>query len=215
MSRLDRADGLRMVLPTGGTPRPVYRELAARSADLSDSEVFILDEFLGLPPGHPARCDTIIDRDLIALLDRPPPVNALDPDADDLDAEAARYEAAVAAKPVDLLMLGIGLNGHIALNEPGSTPDDGARVVDLHPETMIAMDSEPVPDQGITLGLADILASEEVWLLVSGTGKAKVLALALEGPIGPDVPASFLRDHPNAVVFADVPAAAYLSSERG
>ena len=215
MSRLDRADGLRMVLPTGGTPRPVYRELAARSADLSDSEVFILDEFLGLPPGHPARCDTIIDRDLIALLDRPPPVNALDPDADDLDAEAARYEAAVAAKPVDLTMLGIGLNGHIALNEPGSTPDDGARVVDLHPETMIAMDSEPVPDQGITLGLADILASEEVWLLVSGTGKAKVLALALEGPIGPDVPASFLRDHPNAVVFADVPAAAYLSSERG
>ena len=215
MSRLDRADGLRMVLPTGGTPRPVYRELAARSADLSNSEVFILDEFLGLPPGHPARCDTIIDRDLIALLDRPPPVNALDPDADDLDAEAARYEAAVAAKPVDLTMLGIGLNGHIALNEPGSTPDDGARVVDLHPETMIAMDSEPVPDQGITLGLADILASEEVWLLVSGTGKAKVLALALEGPIGPDVPASFLRDHPNAVVFADVPAAAYLSSERG
>ena len=215
MSRLDRADGLRMVLPTGGTPRPVYRELAARSADLSNSEVFILDEFLGLPPGHPARCDTIIDRDLIALLDRPPPVNALDPDADDLNAEAARYEAAVAAKPVDLTMLGIGLNGHIALNEPGSTPDDGARVVDLHPETMIAMDSEPVPDQGITLGLADILASEEVWLLVSGTGKAKVLALALEGPIGPDVPASFLRDHPNAVVFADVPAAAYLSSERG
>ncbi len=215
MSRLDRADGLRMVLPTGGTPRPVYRELAARSADLSDSEVFILDEFLGLPPGHLARCDTIIDRDLIALLDRPPPVYALDPDADDLNAEAARYEAAVAAKPVDLTMLGIGLNGHLALNEPGSTPDDGARVVDLHPETMIAMDSEPVPEQGITLGLANILASEEVWLLVSGTGKAKVLALALEGPIGPDVPASFLREHPNAVVFADVPAAVYLSSGRG
>jgi glucosamine-6-phosphate deaminase len=72
-----------------------------------------------------------------------------------------------------------------------------------------------VPEQGITLGLANILASEEVWLLVSGTGKAKVLALALEGPIGPDVPASFLREHPNAVVFADVPAAVYLSSGRG
>ena len=219
MSRLDGASGtgtgLRMVLPTGGTPRPVYRELAARSPDLSHSDVFILDEFLGLPPGHPARCDTMIDQDLVGLLDRPPPVYALDPDAADLDAEAARYEAMVGAEAVDLTMLGLGLNGHVALNEPGSTPDDPARVVDLHPETMIAMDSEPVPDQGITLGLADILASEEVWLLVSGTGKAKVLALALEGPIGPDVPASFLRDHPNAVVFADVPAAVYLSSGRG
>ena len=73
------------------------------------------------------------------------------------------------------------------------------------------MNSEPVPDQGITLGLADILASDEVWLLASGPGKARVLAVALEGPIGPEVPASFLRNHPNAVVFADSAAAADLS----
>jgi glucosamine-6-phosphate deaminase len=212
MNRLGAGGGLRMVLPTGSTPRPVYHELAARSPDLADSEVFILDEFLGLPPGHPARCDTMIRQDLIALLPQPPPVNALDPDAADLDAEAARYESLVGAKAVDLTMLGLGLNGHLALNEPGSTPEDGARVVDLHPTTMASMDAEPLPERGVTLGLANILASDEVWLLVNGQSKAKVLARAVEGPIGPDVPATYLRTHPNAVVFADEPAAADLSS---
>ncbi len=211
MSRLDAVGGRRMVLPTGSTPRPVYRELAARLPDLSDSEVFILDEFLGLPPGHPARCDTMIQQDLIALLERPPPVNALDPDVDDLDAEAARYESLVGASTVDLTLLGLGLNGHIALNEPGSSPDDKARVVDLHPTTVASMDAEPRPERGVTLGLANILASDEVWLLVSGAAKAEVLARAVEGPIGPDVPATYLRTHPNAVVFADEAAAAQLS----
>jgi glucosamine-6-phosphate deaminase len=213
MSRLDAGGGLRMVLPTGATPRPVYRELAARAPDLGDSEVFILDEFLGLPPGHPARCDTMIQQDLIALLDRPPPVNALDPDADALDAEAARYESLVGASTIDLTLLGLGLNGHIALNEPGSTPDDRSRVVDLHSTTMNAMASaaDPPPTRGVTLGLANILASDEVWLLVNGGSKAEVLARAVEGPIGPDVPATYLRTHPNAVVFADEPAATELS----
>jgi glucosamine-6-phosphate deaminase len=210
MNRLG-GDGLRIVLPTGGTPRPVYRELAARAPDLGDSEVFILDEFLGLPPGHPARCDTMIQQDLIALLDRPPPVNALDPDVDDLGAEAARYESLVGASTIDLTLLGLGLNGHIALNEPGSSPDDGARVVDLHPTTVASMDAEQRPERGVTLGLANILASDEVWLLVSGAAKAEVLARAMEGPIGSEVPATYLRTHPNAVVFADEPAAAELS----
>jgi glucosamine-6-phosphate deaminase len=173
--------------------------------------VFILDEFVGLPTGHPARCDTMIQQDLIALLDRPPPVNALDPDADDLDAEAARYESLVGASTVDLTLLGLGLNGHIALNEPGSSPDDGARAVDLHPTTVASMEVEPRPERGVTLGLANILASDEVWLLVNGGSKANVLARAVEGPIGPDVPATYLRTHPNAVVFADEPAAAELS----
>lgn len=200
-----------MVLPTGGTPRPVYHELAARSLDLSDGEVFILDEFVGLPPSHPARCDTMIEHDLVALLDRPPPVHALDPDAADLDAEARRYEAAVGADTVDLTLLGLGLNGHVALNEPGSTPEDGARVVNLHPATMASMDTDPLPERGITLGLANILASEEVWLLVTGEAKAPILAATVQGPIGPEVPASYLREHPNSVVFADEAAAARLT----
>ena len=211
LNRLDTADGLRMVLPTGSTPRPIYDELAARQPDLSSSELFILDEFLGLPPRHPARCDTMIERDLIVRLDRPPAVFAFDPDAADLDAEATRYGELIGAEHIDLTMLGLGLNGHLALNEPGSMAQDGARVVDLHPATMTSMDSDPMPEQGITLGLAEILDSEEVWLLVSGPGKASVLARAIEGPIGPEVPASFLRDHPNAIVFADEPAAADLA----
>lgn len=203
---------LRMVLPTGRTLRPVYRELAARHPDLSDRDVFLLDEFLGLPPGHPARCDTMIEQDFVSLLDQPPRLHVLDPDATDLAAELIRYEMDVESAPVDLVMLGLGTNGHVALNEPGSTPEDRARVVDLHPTTIagLATSANPPPTQGATLGLGNILDGAEVWLLVSGSGKAEVLAAAMEGPIGPEVPASYLRTHPNAVVFADEEAASLL-----
>jgi glucosamine-6-phosphate deaminase len=203
---------MRMVLPTGRTPRPVYRELGRRGLDLRDSDVYLLDEFLGLPVGHPARCDTMIEADLIALLDRSPRLHTLDPDAADLGAELAGYEAAVESAPVDLVMLGLGPNGHVALNEPGSTADGRARVVELHPSTMggLAAVADPPPTKGATLGLATILGADEVWLLVSGQAKAGILAAAVEGPVGPGVPASFLRTHPNAVVYADQEAAARL-----
>jgi glucosamine-6-phosphate deaminase len=207
---------LRMMLPTGGTPRPVYRELARRGPDLTDSEVFILDEFLGLPAGHPARCDSMIEVDLIGLLERPPVLHTLDPDAVDLAAEIAGYEAAIDAAPVDLVMLGLGANGHVALNEPGSTPEQRARIVDLHPTTIagLAASATPAPTQGATLGLGNILDAEEVWLLVTGRAKAAILAEAVEGPVGPGVPASYLRTHPNAVVYADEEAAAALSGAK-
>ena len=208
IDRLHAHASMRMVLPTGGTPRPLYREFAARSPNLGNAEIYVLDEFVGLPPGHPERCDVMIQRDLVDLLDEPPIFDALDPEAADLDAEVARYAKEVASGIVDLTMLGLGLNGHVALNEPGSTAGDGARVVALHPDTVASMDADPPPREGITLGLADILASEEVWLLVTGPAKAEILARVIEDPIGPEVPATYLRDHPNALVFADEEAAA-------
>ena len=188
--------------------------MAERDPNFGNSEVFVLDEFLGLPAGHAARCDVMMATDFVDLLDEPPIVNAMDPAATDLDAEAARYAHDIGSVVVDLTMLGLGMNGHVALNEPGSTEKDGARVVDLHPSTIASMDADPVPTQGITLGLSDILASKEVWLLVTGAAKAEMLASALEGPIGPEVPASYLREHPNAVVFADEPAAGQLTVQR-
>jgi glucosamine-6-phosphate deaminase len=212
MARLRDRPALRMCLPTGDTPRPLYHELAARGPDLSGTEVFLLDEFLDLAPGNPVRCDVMFQRDFTSLFDRIGAIDRLDPDAADLDAEMERYEAAVAAGGLDLTMLGLGRNGHVALNEPGSLPEERTRVVDLHPTTIRAMvpASDVLPHRGLTLGLGNILESREVWLLVTGAAKAEVLAAALEGPIDPMVPAGYLRNHDRFVVFADEAAAGAL-----
>ena len=200
----------RLCLPTGSTPRPVYRR-AAKAIDFSSAEVFLLDEF-GLLPGDAARCDEMIRRDFLDLLQVPPAAfDTLDPQAGDLAVECRRFDKSVASGGLDLTMLGLGHNGHLGLNEPGSTPDSATRIVHLEQSTVVAADrygpSSP-PVWGLTLGMKAILESAEIWLLVTGPEKQEILNRVLEGPIGPDVPASFLRTHPRAVVLADESAAA-------
>lgn len=202
--------GLRLCLPTGNTPRPVYAALASHPAVLARTEVFLLDEFV-LPPGHPARCDSMLQRDLLDLLDvAPRALHCLDVAAVDREAETARYDALVHEGGLDLTLLGLGMNGHLGLNEPGSTADAPTRFVPLSEATMrsaAAYGGDARPQWGATLGLATILASREIWLLVTGTHKAEILQRVLTGPIGPDVPATYLREHPNTVVLADAAAA--------
>ena len=195
----------RLCLPTGETPRPVYAR-AAQAGDFSDTTVFLLDEF-DLPPGNPARCDEMIDRDLLDLLPRPPAaVHRLTFAAANLDEECRRIDDLVGAGGLDLTLLGLGANGHLGLNEPGSLPDSPTRVVDVAPTTATGArryGTVERPERGMTLGLGPILESKEIWLLVTGASKATILDRVMNGPIGPDVPASFLRDHPNVTVFAD------------
>jgi glucosamine-6-phosphate deaminase len=111
---------------------------------------------------------------------------------------------------LDLTLLGLGGNGHLGLNEPGSLPGSATRVIDVAPSTAAGTHRygtiEP-PERGMTLGLRPILDSREIWLLVTGSHKAAILDRVLNGPVGPDVPATFLRDHPNTTVFADRSAA--------
>lgn len=202
--------GLRLCLPTGNTPRPAYAALATHPAALSETEVFLLDEFV-LPPGHPARCDSMLRRDLLDLLDAAPAaLHCLEVAAADREAETARYDALVRNGGLDLTLLGLGMNGHLGLNEPGSTADAPTRFVRLSEATMrsaAAYGGDATPEWGATLGLATVLASREIWLLVTGTHKAEILQRAVTGPIGPDLPATYLRQHPNAVVLADAAAA--------
>ena len=204
---------MRLCVPTGSTPVPAYRALAEQGGGLGAATVFLLDEF-GLPPGHPARCDSMIRRALLDHLEvAPRHFHALDPDATDLDAECARYETAVAAGGLDLTLLGLGGNGHLGLNEPGSERNSRTRRVTLAPSTMRhAEEYGPGgrPSWGLTMGIGTILESKEIWLLVTGEHKAAILSRALNGPVGSAVPASFLRDHANVVVVADAPAAAQL-----
>jgi glucosamine-6-phosphate deaminase len=203
---------IRMSLPTGATPRPVYREVASRGIDLARTEVFLLDEFAGLPPDSPARCDRMLRTGLLELLDRPPAVvRTFDMASTDLTAMCSRYEAEIGESGLDLTLLGLGGNGHIGLNEPGSEANTRTRVVELGRATSEAARaygmSGPVPTRGVTMGVGTLLESSVIWLLVTGTYKADILARVVNGPIDASVPASFLREHPDTIVYADEAAA--------
>lgn len=205
--------GSRLCLPTGSTPVPAYAEFIRHGGTLLAAEIFLLDEF-GLPAGHPARCDAMIHRTLLDQLASPPAaLHALDPDADDTAAECSRYEAAIADGGLDLALLGLGGNGHVGLNEPGSAAHSRTRRVELAPETVAhaaGYGGGPPPRWGLTMGIATILESQALWLLVTGAHKAEILRRTLLGEIGSGVPASWLRSHPNLVVLADDAAAAAL-----
>lgn len=212
-SLLAARPGARLCLPTGATPRPLYRRFAERGGDLSAATVFLLDEF-GLPPGSAARCDEAIHRDLLALLDEPPgAVNTFDVQAPDLDADCRRYEAAVRDDGLDLAILGLGGNGHLGLNEPGSALTSTTRVVQLTEETrrnVAAYGPDAAPSWGVTVGIDTLLDADGLWLLVTGSHKAPILSRTLSSDIGSDLPATFLRTHPNVTVWADEAAAALL-----
>ena len=192
----------------------VYAALAAAAPRLSTLTVFLLDEFGGLAPEDPARCLAMLRRDFIDLLEEPPRLHAPDIDADDPNSAASDYERLVGSGGLTLTLLGLGLNGHIGMNEPGATRDSRTRVVSLSNETIrnatTSYGARSAPRWGITLGMRDVLDSDEVWLLVTGAHKARILKDTITGPIGSEVPASFLREHPKATLFADEAAAGLL-----
>jgi glucosamine-6-phosphate deaminase len=120
----------RICLPTGETPRPLYTAVAPL-IDVSSATVFLLDEF-GLPPGSPARCDSMLERDLLGSLEHPPRAyHRLDVNASDPVDECERFDSLVADEGLDLTLLGLGGNGHLGLNEPGTAPDSPTRVAEL------------------------------------------------------------------------------------
>ncbi len=213
----DRPD-LRLCLPTGDTPGPVYAALAgatrAGAVSFERASIILLDEYLDLPPDSPARADGRLRRELLDHLE-PPPTRFVPIDVDGPDPEAAaRRHDAVAAEGLDLTLLGLGMNGHVGLNEPGSLPDAPTRIVRVtHGSRRVAVDrygADRPPTAGITLGMDRLLGSDEVWLLVTGDRKSSILERALLGPEGPDCPASYLRRHRRLTVYADEPAAARL-----
>ena len=216
-ARLQARPALRVCLPTGDTPAPLYAELVAAEgrgdAPFASATVVLLDEWVGLPAGDPARCDVRLRDQLLGRLDGPPRFVAIDADAADPDAAAAAHDAEC-ARGLDLVILGLGMNGHVGFNEPGSRPDDPTRLVRLAVSTREAAVTRyglpHAPTAGITVGLARLLEAGEAWLLVTGERKASILRRALEEPEGPDCPASYLRRHPRLAVFADEPAAALL-----
>ncbi len=214
-----------LALPTGNTPRPVYAELvrlhAAGGVSFARATVFNLDEYLGLPAGHPASFRRFLSEALLQHVDLPAQ-RAHAPSATEanLDVAAAAYERAIAeAEGIDLALLGIGRNGHIAFNEPGAPFDSRTRVVTLSDATRAAnqpaFGAEPVPKQAITVGIATLLEARRCVLLATGAAKAEAVAQAFEGVVSEQVPASALRGHPNLLAVLDRAAASRLTRSPG
>lgn len=204
---------------TGSTPQATYRAIARRGLAFEDVRGFALDEYLGLPPNHPQSYRAVIDREVVAGLGlRPGSVRV--PGDDGLGVEGAgdRYEDAIrAAGGIDLQILGIGTNGHLGFNEPGSPFDSRTRVAELAPSTRRAnrrffSSLDEVPTHCLTQGLGTILAAQRLLMLAFGEAKADAVAYAIEGPLTTSIPASILQLHPDAVVIVDEPAASRLTS---
>lgn len=210
-----------VLLPAGATPVPLYSELARRVAeetlDVSRARFVQLDELAGVAPTDARGFHAFLHRHVGApLLLTGERLLCLDGRAPDPAAEIARHAAALAALgTIDLAFLGLGPNGHVAFNEPGSPADAPARVVDLAPDTVAglrALFPEGAPTRGLTLGLREIRAARHVVVLVTGKSKAPALARLTTGPVGAAFPATWLRDHPRLTVLADAAAASALSA---
>lgn len=204
---------------TGSTPLPVYAALARRELCLSHVRGFALDEYVGLPHGHPQSYASVIAHEVVQPLGLDA-ARVLVPDgaATDLAAASAEFERAIeSAGGIDVQLLGIGSNGHLAFNEPGSSFDSLTRVVELAPQTRLDnarfFDSiDDVPTHAMTQGLGTIRRARSLVLLAFGERKAEALAAAIEGPVTESMPASIVQLHPNTLVLADEAAASSLSS---
>jgi glucosamine-6-phosphate deaminase len=208
-------------LATGATMTPLYARLvtATRAGLISfrAASSFNLDEYVGVAPQSPGSFRAYMQEHLFRHVDMPAE-RARIPDgmAADVAAEAARYEAQIAAAGgIDLLLLGIGTNGHIGFNEPGSDFASRTREIRLDEATRTANagsfpDRASVPRRAITMGVATILDAKRILLVATGPEKAAAVAAAIEGPVGTACPASALRLHGNVDVLCDEPAAAAL-----
>lgn len=210
-------------LATGSTPLALYAELAARITterlDVSRVIGFALDEYVGLPQEHPQSYRNVITRSVVQPLGLTPAlVHVPDGGLDSLDVAGHAYEQAIlAAGGVDLQILGLGTDGHIGFNEPGSSLNSATRLKTLTPQTrkdnarFFQSESE-VPIHCITQGLGTILRARRLLLLAFGESKARAVAAAVEGPVTASHPASAIQLHPDATVIVDEAAAARLQN---
>ncbi|WP_251039214.1 glucosamine-6-phosphate deaminase [Agromyces sp. ISL-38] len=207
---------------TGSTPSPVYRALQTlrrtEGLDLTRASAFALDEYVGIDPRRSQSYRSVIDAEVTRPLGLDPlRVAVPDGSAPDLVEAGRAYEEGIRSTGgVDLQILGIGHNGHIGFNEPGSAHDSLTRTVDLTPETREAnarfFDGriDQVPTRALTQGIGTILRAREIVLLAFGPGKAAAVARALEGAIERSSPASALRKHRAVTILLDKAAASML-----
>lgn len=202
---------------TGSTPLPVYSALAAERADgvdFSGVTAFALDEYVGLPRDHPESYHSVIQREVTDPLGLDPSrVHVPDGEETTIDTAGARYEAQLATHGgIDLQLLGIGTDGHVGFNEPGSSLASSTRIKTLTAQTRADnarfFDTPAqVPTHCITQGIGTILRAGHLVLLAFGAGKSEAVAAAVEGPVTASVPGSCIQLHDHVTVVVDEAAA--------
>jgi glucosamine-6-phosphate deaminase len=210
-------------LATGSTPKGMYEQLihAYRMKEISCRHVttFNLDEYIGLPQSDPNSYHSFMEKIFFRHMDIPPEqIYIPNGEAASLENECTRYESLIDKKGIDVQVLGIGQNGHIGFNEPGTPFDQTTHVTTLTDSTRQAnarffSSIESVPKQAITMGIASIMKSREILLLASGPHKAEAVARLFAGNESEDFPASVLHDHPHVTIIADDEAFSLVSQK--
>lgn len=208
---------------TGSSPVGIYEEMGRRvragSLSLSKARAFMLDEYVGLTAEHPERYHNVVLRDFVAKVDIDAD-NVQGPDglAENLKAACAAYEQAIIEEGgVDLQILGVGSDGHVAFNEPGSSLASRTRVKTLTKQTrkdnarFFGGNIDQVPLQCLTQGTATIMSARHLVLIATGAGKAEAIEHVIEGSISALWPGSIIQMHPHVTVFIDEAAASRLT----
>lgn len=200
-------------LATGSTPEGMYDVLATlindEKLDLSHLTTFNLDEYVGLDEDDDQSYHYFMDEHLFSKLDIPKEnINILDGVANDLDKEVKEYESLIDEVGIDIQVLGIGRNGHIAFNEPGTSFESLTHKVQLTDETIednsrFFEKKEDVPTEALSMGLKTIMKAKQIILLISGDNKQRARELFVSGKVSEDVPASILHNHDNVILITD------------
>jgi glucosamine-6-phosphate isomerase len=208
-------------LASGDTPKLAFQKTVerARKDKISFSEVhFIgLDEWVGIPPDITGNCALFLRQVIFSPLGIPEEhIHLFDSMANDLEEECQKIDEVILKKgAIDLVIVGIGMNGHIGFNEPGVSPQMKSHVTILEEKTRSVgqkyFKEDTVLNKGITLGLQHILDAKKVILLANGKHKAEIIKKTLKKGISPEIPATILRTHPHCLILLDNAAASYLN----
>lgn len=198
-------------LATGSTPETLYELMRGSDIDFTDATSINLDEYYGLEADHPQSYNYYMHQHLFN--EKSFAKNYL-PDGtnDNPEEETQRYDQIIAENPIDLQLLGLGENGHIGFNEPGSSFDTQTRLVDLTDSTIQANkrffeSEEDVPKQAYSMGLSSIMSADRIILMAFGENKAWAVNEMVNGPVTEDLPASILQNHDNVIIIVDEAAA--------
>lgn len=201
-------------LATGSSPETLYQEMVNSDLDFSNMLAFNLDEYVGLAADNEQSYHYFMQEHLFKF--KPFKATYIENGlAKDLEAEVERYEQLLQAHMIDVQILGIGVNGHIGFNEPGTSFDSLTHVTNLTESTIQANkrffnDISEVPTKALTMGIKSILQSKQIILLAYGKAKAPIIKRLLSGEVTEEVPASALQKHPNVTIIIDEEAASLL-----
>ncbi len=213
IDKISKKPTLILGLPTGETPLGMYTELIKaykkKKVNFSKIKTFNLDEYYPIKNNNENSYHYYMNKNLFDKINiKKKNINILNGEAKNWKKECSDYEKKIKKNPIDLMILGVGINGHIGFNEPGSLNNSKTRMIQLSDETRKINKTKNI--YALTIGIFTIMSAKKIILLANGKNKAKAIKRLIEGPINKDCPVSFLRKHKNLIVILDKEAASLL-----